>query len=55
VNQSQWDHLVIVETELNNLRWHLKVAQESDAPPSHDVVNMHLMRAIKHLSEATDR
>jgi len=55
MNQPQFDHLVIVETELNNLRWHLKVAQESDAPPSHDVVNMHLMRAIKHLSEATDQ
>ena len=55
MNKSQFIDLIIVETELNNIRWHLKVAQESDAPPSHDVVNMHLMVAIRHLSEATDR
>jgi|TARA_R110000868_G_scaffold81856_5_gene231502 hypothetical protein len=54
MNQSQWDKLVTVETELNNIRWHLKVAQENDAHPSHDVVNMHLMSAIKNLTEATD-
>ena len=46
VNQKP-DYLATIETQLNNIAWHLQVCRESNCAPADAVIKMHL-QAAKH-------
>lgn len=39
------DYLATVETQLNNIAWHLQVCKESDCAPADAVIKMHIKAA----------
>jgi hypothetical protein len=39
------DYLVTVETQLNNIAWHLQVCKESNSAPADAVIKMHIKAA----------
>ena len=39
------DYLVTVETQLNNIAWHLQVCSESNSAPADAVIKMHIKAA----------
>ena len=39
------DYLVTVETQLNNIAWHLQVCKESNSKPADAVIKMHIKAA----------
>ena len=39
------DYLATVETQLNNIAWHLQVCIESNSAPSDAVIKMHIQAA----------
>ena len=41
------DYLATIETQLNNIAWHLQVCRESNCAPADAVIKMHLQVA-KH-------
>jgi len=44
INQKP-DYIAIIETELNNIAWHLQVVSESNQAPVEAVIKMHLQAA----------